>query len=41
MVLVSKGQRCLGGLEDVIISLYAGGMIIRDIQHDLAATLGD
>ncbi|WP_394275221.1 IS256 family transposase [Luteococcus sp.] len=39
-VLVPKGQRRLGGLEDMIISLYAGGMTIRDIQHHLAATLG-
>ena len=35
-----KGARRLGGLEDMIISLYAGGMTIRDIQHHLAATLG-
>ena len=39
-VLVPKGQRRLGGAEDMIISLYAGGMTIRDIQHHLAATLG-
>ena len=26
--------------EDMIISLYAGGMTVRDIQHHLAATLG-
>ena len=38
--LVPKGIRRLGGLEDMIISLYAGGMTIRDIQHHLAATLG-
>lgn len=38
--LVPNGQRRLGGLEDQIISLYAGGMTIRDIQHHLAATLG-
>ena len=38
--LVPKGVRHLGGLEDMIISLYAGGMTIRDIQHHLAATLG-
>jgi putative transposase len=29
-----------GGLEDMIISLYAGGMTIRDIAHHLAFTLG-
>ncbi|HRL81650.1 MAG TPA: transposase, partial [Propioniciclava sp.] len=38
--LVPKGQRRLGGLDDMIISLYAGGMTIRDIQHHLASTLG-
>jgi putative transposase len=39
-VLVPKGARRLGGLEDIIISLYAGGMTIRDIQHHLVSTLG-
>lgn len=29
--LVPKGQRRLGGLDDMIISLYAGGMTVRDI----------
>ena len=38
--LVPKGLRRLGGLSDVIISLYAGGMTVRDIQHHLARTLG-
>jgi putative transposase len=38
--LVAKGERRLGGLSDVIISLYAGGMTIRDIQAHLARTLG-
>jgi putative transposase len=38
--LVPKGARRLGGLEDMIISLYAGGMTVRDIQHHLEATLG-
>jgi putative transposase len=38
--LVPKGARRLGGLEDMIISLYAGGMTIRDIQHHLVSTLG-
>ena len=38
--LVPKGARRLGGLEDMIISLYAGGMTIRDIRHHLASTLG-
>ncbi len=38
--MVPKGARRLGGLEDMIISLYAGGMTIRDIQHHLVSTLG-
>ncbi len=38
--LVPKGERRLGGLDDMIISLYAGGMTVRDIQHHLARTLG-
>ena len=38
--LVPTGQRRLGGLDDMIISLYAGGMTIRDIQHHLASTIG-
>src|SRR5271165_2949407 len=38
--LVPKGSRRLGGLDEMIISLYAGGMTIRDIQYHLARTLG-
>ena len=38
--LVPKGSRRAGGLDDMIISLYAGGMMVRDIQHHLARTLG-
>ena len=38
--LVPTGERRLGGLDDMIISLYAGGMTIREIQHHLAARLG-
>jgi putative transposase len=38
--LVPKGQRRLGGLDDMIISLYAGGMTIRDIQTHLINTIG-
>src|SRR5215217_4379427 len=38
--LVPKGARRAGGLDDMIISLYAGGMTIRDIQHHLERTLG-
>jgi putative transposase len=38
--LVPKGERRLGGLSDMIVSLYAGGMTIRDIQFHLERTLG-
>ena len=38
--LVPKGTRRLDGLDAMIISLYAGGMTVRDIQHHLARTLG-
>ena len=37
--LVRKGQRRLDGLDAMIISLYTGGMTVRDIQHHLASTL--
>lgn len=39
-MLVPKGTRRLDGLDGVIISLYAGGMTVRDIQHHLASTIG-
>jgi len=39
-LLVPKGQRRLGGLDEQIISLYAGGMTVRDIQAHLARTVG-
>jgi putative transposase len=39
--LVPKGvTRVGGGLDDMIISLYAGGMTVRDIEAHLARTLG-
>ena len=38
--LVPKGARRLGGLDEMIISLYAGGMTVRDIQAHLARTIG-
>ena len=38
--LVPKESRRLGGLDDMIISLYAGGMTIRDIEHRLRSRLG-
>lgn len=39
-VLVPKGERRLGGLSDIIISLYAGGMTVRDICHHLHRVYG-
>ncbi|MGV0433338.1 IS256 family transposase, partial [Corynebacterium sp. 20_84] len=38
--MLPKGARRLTELDDMIISLYAGGMTVRDIQHHLATTLG-
>jgi len=38
--LVPKGSRRLGGLDEMIISLYAGGMTMRDIGHHLSSTIG-
>ena len=35
-----RAPAALGGLDEMIISLYAGGMTVRDIQHHLARTLG-
>src|SRR5699024_9924673 len=39
-MLVRKGQRRLDGLDGMIISLYAGGMTVRDIAHHLSSTSG-
>jgi len=38
--LVPVGQRRLSRLDDMIISLYAGGMTVRDIEYHLTSTLG-
>ncbi len=38
--LVPTGSRRLSGLDEMIISLYAGGMTVRDIEHHLASTIG-
>jgi len=38
--LVPKGSRRLGGVDEMIVSLYAGGMTLRDIEYHLAATIG-
>ncbi len=39
-MLVPKGVRRLDGLDAMIVSLYAGGMTVRDIGHHLASTVG-
>lgn len=39
-VLLPKHDTRLGGLSDIIISLYAGGMTVRDIQHHLQRVYG-
>ena len=38
--LVPTGSRRLSQLDEMIISLYAGGMTVRDIEHHLVSTLG-
>src|SRR5690625_2990510 len=38
--LIPKGSRRTGGLDEMIISLYAGGMTVRDIAYHLEATVG-
>lgn len=38
--LVPKGSRRLSQVDEMIISLYAGGMTVRDIEHHLVATVG-
>ena len=38
--LVPVGSRRLGGLDDMIVSLYAGGMTTRDIEYHLRTTVG-
>ena len=38
--LIPKGSRRLGGLDEMIISLYAGGMTVREIQWHLNQTIG-
>lgn len=39
-MLVPKGSRRLDTLDAMIISLYAGGMTVRDIAHHLESTIG-
>ncbi|MBK4142377.1 IS256 family transposase, partial [Corynebacterium macginleyi] len=37
--MVPKGLRRLTDVDDMIVSLYAGGMTIRDIQHHMATAM--
>ncbi|MGJ9645405.1 IS256 family transposase, partial [Actinotignum sp. GS-2025b] len=37
--MVPKGARRLTDVDDMIVSLYAGGMSVRDIHHHLATSL--
>jgi putative transposase len=39
-VLLPKHERSLGGFSDIVISLYAGGMTVRDIGHHLQRVYG-
>lgn len=38
--LVPTGSRRLSQLDEMIISLYAGGVTVRDIEHHLVRTVG-
>lgn len=38
--MMPRGARPLTEFDDMIISLYAGGMTVRDVQHHLASTIG-
>ncbi|CAB0759809.1 IS256 family transposase [Corynebacterium diphtheriae] len=38
--MVPKGSRRLTDVDGMIISLYAGAMTVRDIEHHLATTIG-
>ena len=38
--MMPRGARRLTEFDDMIISLYAGGMTVRDVQHHLASTIG-
>jgi len=38
--IVGKGQRRLGGLDDKIVALYAGGMTTREIETYMAELYG-
>src|SRR6218665_2169980 len=37
---VARGSGRLSQLDEMIVSLYGGGMTVRDIEHHLVSTLG-
>jgi len=37
--MVPKGLKCLTDVDVMLVSLYAGGMTIRDIQHHMATAM--
>ncbi|CAB0747371.1 IS256 family transposase [Corynebacterium diphtheriae] len=37
--MVPKGSRRLTDVDDMIVSLYAGGMTVRDIRHHMATAM--
>lgn len=39
-MMVPKGSRRLTDVDEMIVSLYAGGMTVRDIQYHLATSMG-
>lgn len=39
-MLLPKNATRLGGFEDIIVSLYAGGMTVRDVAHHLRRVYG-
>lgn len=39
-VLLPKNETRLGGFSDIVVSLYAGGMTVRDIGHHLQRVYG-
>ncbi|CAB0709376.1 IS256 family transposase [Corynebacterium diphtheriae] len=38
--MVLKDSRRLADIDGMIVSLYAGGMTVCDIEHHLATTIG-
>jgi putative transposase len=39
-VLLPRNSTRLGGFEDIVVSLYAGGMTVRDVRHHLRRVYG-